>query len=135
VIRTGKPGRPRTPQTIPPPDLLYATVHKTRRKGRVIKVEPRLQFGRQEQLAEALALSPVSHTVNTSFIERFNGIDRHRNSRKIRKTYRFSKDWDHHNATPISPRMPTTFAGRFIRYDNPRERENSSPEPRPWPPV
>ena len=99
VIRTGKPGRPRKPKTLPPPDLLYATVHKTRRNGRVVHVEPRLQFGREEGLEEALALSPVSHTVNTSFIERFNGTDRHRNSRKNRKTYRFSKDWDHHNAS------------------------------------
>jgi len=99
VVRTGKPGRPPNPRVIPPPDLLYATVHKTRRKGRVIQVEPRLQFGHQEQLDEALALSSVSHTVNTSFIERFNGTDRHRNSRKNRKTYRFSKDWDHHNAS------------------------------------
>ncbi len=99
VIRTGKPGRPRTPRTIRPPNLLYATVHKTRRKGRVVKVEPRLQFGSQEQLQAALTLSSVSHTVNTSFLERFNGTDRHRNSRKSRKTYRFSKDWEHHNAS------------------------------------
>ena len=99
VVRTGKPGRPRKPKTIPSPDLLYATVHKTRRNGRVVHAEPRLQFGTQERLEQALALSPVSHTVNTSFIERFNGTDRHRNSRKNRKTYRFSKDWDQHNAS------------------------------------
>ncbi|SVB81706.1 uncharacterized protein METZ01_LOCUS234560 [marine metagenome] len=99
VIRTGRPGRPRKPRIIPPPDRLYATVHKTRRKGRVVQVEPRLQFGCEEPLAEALSLSPVRHTVNPSFLERFNGTDRHRNSRKNRKTYRFSKDWDHHNAS------------------------------------
>ena len=99
VIRTGRPGRPRKPRIIPPPDLLYATVPKTRRKGRVVQVEPRLQFGCEEPLAEALSLSPVRHTVNPSFLERFNGTDRHRNSRKNRKTYRFSKDWDHHNAS------------------------------------
>ncbi len=99
VIRTGKPGRPRKPKTIPSPDLLYATVHKTRREGRVIHVEPRLQFGTEEGLEQALALSSVSPTVNTSFIERFNGTDRHRNSRKNRKTYRFSKDWNQHNAS------------------------------------
>ena len=50
VTRTGKPGRPRTPKTIPSPDLLYATVHKTRRNGRVVHVEPRLQFGTEEGL-------------------------------------------------------------------------------------
>ncbi len=75
VVRTGKPGRPRKPKTIPPPDLLYATVHKTRRNGRVVHVEPRLQFGTQEQLEQALDCSTVSHTVNTSFIERFNGTE------------------------------------------------------------
>ena len=37
-------------------------------------------------------------TINTSFLERHNGTDRHRNARKARKTYRFSKDWRHHEA-------------------------------------
>lgn len=99
VIRTGKPGRPRNPRTLPPPDLLYATVHKRRRNGRVVNVETRRQFGTEERLKEALSLSSIHHTVNTSYIERFNGTDRHRNSRKARKTYRFSKDWDQHNAS------------------------------------
>jgi len=99
VIRTGKPGRPRKPRKVPPPALLYATVHKTRRKGRVVKVEPRLQFGTEAMPAAALADSSVSTTVNTSFLERHNGSDRHRNSRKVRKTYRFSKDWEMHNVS------------------------------------
>lgn len=99
VVRTGRPGRPRKPRTLPHPNLLYATVHKTRRNGRVVKVEPRLQFGTEKRLEAALVASPVSHTVNTAFLERFNGTDRHRNSSKGRKTYRFSKDWNHHNAS------------------------------------
>lgn len=99
LVRTGKPGRPRKPPKVPPPSLLYATVHKTRSKGRVVKVEPRLQFGTEAMLVAALADSAVSTSVNTSFIERHNGTDRHRNSRKVRKTYRFSKDWDMHNAS------------------------------------
>ena len=99
VARTGKRGRPRKPRKAAPPNLLYATVHKTRRKGRVVKVEPRLQFGSQAMLEAALAQSTVSTTVNVSFIERYNGTDRHRNGRKVRKTYRFSKDWDLHNAS------------------------------------
>jgi hypothetical protein len=61
-------------------------------------VEPRLVFGTAERLKLALETSAVSRTVNTSFLERQNGTDRHRNSRKVRKTYRFSKDWDNHNA-------------------------------------
>ena len=31
-------------------------------------------------------------------MERQNGTDRHRNARKARKTYRFSKDWRYHEA-------------------------------------
>ncbi|MEE3259559.1 MAG: hypothetical protein VX293_10150, partial [Candidatus Latescibacterota bacterium] len=38
-----------------------------------------------------------------SFLERFNGTDRHRNSRKNRKTYRFSKGYQ--------PRTPAMAAG------------------------
>lgn len=95
---TGKPGRPRGARMTPPQDLLYATVHKTRRKGRVVKWELRLVFGREEDLRAALAASPVSTRINTAFIERHNGTDRNRNGRKVRKTYCFSKDWDMHEA-------------------------------------
>ena len=49
-------------------------------------------------LAAALALSPCSTHVSTSFIERQNGTDRNRNARKARKTYCFSKDWLTHEA-------------------------------------
>jgi hypothetical protein len=99
VTPTGKPGRPPKPHKKAPPDILYATVHKTRKNGVVVKVEPRLQLGTEEMLKSALAASTVSKSVNTSFIERHNGTDRHRNSRKVRKTYRFSKDWNHHEAS------------------------------------
>ena len=36
--------------------------------------------------------------MNTVFVERSNGTDRDRNGRKVRKTYRFSKDWGVHAA-------------------------------------
>ena len=42
--------------------------------------------------------SPVSRAINTAFVERQNGTDRHRNARKGRRTYRFSKDWQFHEA-------------------------------------
>ena len=77
--------------------LVYATVHKTREKNRVVKVEARLVFGTLLNLAAAL-LWAVLHCVNTVFVERAHGTDRHRNSRKGRKTYRFSKDWGVHEA-------------------------------------
>lgn len=78
--------------------LVYATVHKTREQNRVVKVETRLVFGTLLSLAAALLWSLVSRTVNTVFVERSNGRDRQRNSRKVRKTYRFSKDWAVHQA-------------------------------------
>jgi IS1 family transposase len=96
--RTGRPGRPRQPYKRAPRGLKYATVHKTRRQGRVVKVEPRVVFGAVRAVLAALALSLVSVAVNTVFVERSNGSDRHRNSRKVRKTYRFSKSWEAHEA-------------------------------------
>lgn len=98
VPRRHSRGRTPAPHIVPPPELLYATVHKTRKNGTVVKVETRLQFGTQEQLDAALKASKVNRKVNTAFVERHNGTDRHKNSRKTRKTYRFSKDWDIHNA-------------------------------------
>jgi len=86
------------PRLEPPKELVYATVHKTRENGIVVNVEPRLQFGTQEQLAAALAASKSSRSVNTSFLERQNGTDRNQNKRKTRKTCCFSKDWEIHNA-------------------------------------
>jgi IS1 family transposase len=96
--RTGKPGRPPKPYKVPPAGLKYATVHKTREKGRVTKIEPRVVFGTVVAVMAALALSLVSKAINTAFIERHNGTDRNRNGRKVRKTYCFSKDWQVHEA-------------------------------------
>jgi IS1 family transposase len=96
--RTGKPGRPRAPYHLPSPDLKYATVHKTRKKGRVVKIDFRVVFGTVAAVMTALQLSRVSNKINTAFVERQNGTDRNRNARKVRKTYCFSKDWDVHDA-------------------------------------
>lgn len=96
--RKGKRGRRPAPRKKPPKGLTYATVHKTREKGRVVAVEPRLIFGTMVALVAALAMSLVSTAVNTVFVERENGTDRNRNARKVRKTYCFSKDWDVHEA-------------------------------------
>ncbi len=46
----------------------------------------------------ALGMSRVSRAISTAFVERQNGTDRHRNARKARKMYRFSKDWRYHEA-------------------------------------
>ena len=53
-------------------------MHKTRRKGRVIKIDFRVVFGTMV----ALAASTVSRMINTAFVERHNGTDRHHNARK-----------------------------------------------------
>jgi IS1 family transposase/transposase-like protein len=95
---TGKRGRPRKPYKVAPEGLNYATVHKTREKGRVVEVTTRLIFGTAVTLKAALERSVVSRTVNTAFVERHNGTDRNRNARKVRKTYCFSKDWWIHRA-------------------------------------
>ena len=96
--RTGKPGCPKDPYKVPPKDLNYATVHKTRENGRVVEVDFRVIFGTVVAVAAALARSLVSNKINTAFVERHNGTDRNRNARKVRKTYCFSKDWLVHRA-------------------------------------
>ena len=85
--RTGRPGRPAAPYRVAPEGLNYATVHKERQGGRVIAVTTRTVYG-----------SAGAEGVSTSHLERFNGTDRNRNGRKVRKAYTFSKDWDVHEA-------------------------------------
>lgn len=81
-----------------PEQLCYATVCKRREKGRVVEVRKQTVVGTDEQLEATLADSRTSSTVNTSYVERFNGTQRHRNARKARKTYAFSKDLYFHVA-------------------------------------
>lgn len=96
--RKGRRGRRPNPGRRPPRDLLYVVVHKHRKKGRVVRVSTRLVYGTRKGLERALEESACSSKVNIAFVERYNGTDRHQNARKVRKSYRFSKDWDLHNA-------------------------------------
>ena len=96
--RKGRRGRKPKPVKVPPRGLTYATVHKTRKKNRVVKVEARVVYGTKKAVQAALANSSVSDSVNTVYVERHNGTDRNRNARKVRKTYCFSKDWEVHEA-------------------------------------
>lgn len=96
--RTGKPGRPRSPYRVLPAEVTYATVHKKKENNRVVRVSTTVVFGTLFAVVVALALSRVSRTVNTSFVERHNGTDRGRCSRTGRKSYEFSKSWDVHMA-------------------------------------
>jgi IS1 family transposase len=103
--RHGRPCAPPWPPRRPDPALSYATVRKEREQGRVTSVKTTRVFGTPAAVAEALAASRASTAVNTSFLERHNATDRHRNARKQRRTYRFSKDWATHAAV-----------GRFTLY-------------------
>jgi IS1 family transposase len=96
--RTGKRGRPKAPYKVAPRGLTYAVVEKTRQKGRVVAIATRVVFGTMAAVVLALGMSRVSRAINTAFVERENATDRHRNARKARKTYRFSKDWRYHEA-------------------------------------
>ncbi len=123
--RTGKPGRPKAPDTVPRAGLTYATVEKRREKGRVVEILTRVIFGTMAAVTAALARAKVGRVINTSFVERHNGTDRHHNARKARKTYRFSKDWRFHEAVtyftmysynfcwPVRTLREPTEAGRW----------------------
>jgi len=85
------PGRPRKPKIVVPDELKYAVVHKTRKGSKVTKVERRIVYGDKGEILDILERSPVSKTINTSFIERGNLTLRHLNRRLTRKTPGFSK--------------------------------------------
>jgi hypothetical protein len=96
--RRGDRGRHPDPVLVAPPDLTYATVHKTRENNRVAAVEARVVYGSAAAVQAALDASSASAAVNTVYVERHNGTDRNRNARKTRKGYGFSKDWAVHEA-------------------------------------
>ena len=90
--------RPVLPRRQAPADLKYATVHKEREKGRVVALVTAVVLGTWQAVAGALERSRASRAINTSFVERHHGTDRHHNARKSRRTSRFSKDWRMHEA-------------------------------------
>jgi hypothetical protein len=80
------------PEVLFPQEMAYATVHKEREQGHVVRVEQRVVLGTKEQVAEALEQGTTAETVNTSYVERYHGTQRHFNARKARKVYTFSKE-------------------------------------------
>jgi hypothetical protein len=77
---------------LPPQDLIYAIVEKKRSKGRVISINYKVIFGKEEEIQELLADSAVSAHINTAFVERHNLTLRQHSRRLTRKTNGFSKE-------------------------------------------
>ena len=97
VERTNKRGRPRKPKKKIDPELDYAVVHKTREKGRVVKVERRIVYGNEQRIDEKIANSP-GKKINTSYIERSNGTLRQTDGHLRRKSQTFAKEMPHFKA-------------------------------------
>ena len=93
--RHGTRGRFPNPRRVPPPNLCYAVVVKTRENGRVVEVTTRIVYGSAEQVAAALHASPVSATINTYGVEHNNLTVRQHSRRMGRKVNAFSKDPDY----------------------------------------
>ena len=72
----------------------------------VLEPSPRTGPTRFSRVSEPPPFSSSSNSdadggVNTCFVERHNGTDRSRCSRKVRKSYAFSKDWETHRAATM----------------------------------
>ena len=90
--RNGNRGRYPKRHRRAPLDLLYAQVVKQRERGTVVAVTTKAVFGDMQAINARLANSPVSTTVNTSFVERDNFTLRQQNRRLTRKASGFSKE-------------------------------------------
>ena len=87
---TGPRGRPRKLEKVVNPDLDYATVHKTRDKGRVVKVETKIVFGSKERIEKKIKALP-GKKINTSYVERSNLNWRLWDAHLTRKSLTFPK--------------------------------------------
>jgi len=92
IPKTGRRGRPKSSKLIPPIELMYCKVIKERKKGKVVRVNTEIVFGKEQQIMKRLKGSKVSRHINTTFVERNNLTMRERNRRLTRKTMGFSKE-------------------------------------------
>jgi len=83
-------------QNIPPSEMDYVVVEKTRKKGRVVDIKVKVIFGNIERIKNKIERSPVSKNVNIAFIERSHLSRRQFNRRLSRKTLGFSKKLENH---------------------------------------
>src|SRR5262249_13327941 len=105
-----RPGRrPLLPRRRLDPRVTYATVRKEREANRVVAVHRTVVLGRHPAVDGALAASACSRTINTSFVERQHATARGQNARQSRRTYRFSKGWEVHEAMSYFTRYRYNF--------------------------
>jgi hypothetical protein len=133
--RQGTRGKHPQPRRVVPDTLRYAQVVKQRENGRVVEVGYRIVYGQAQEIEQYLKRSPVSQTINTSFVERDNLTLRQSNRRLTRKTNGFSKEisglekqlWlslayyhfvlPHHSLrTPLAEPIPTRGTGSEKRW-------------------
>jgi IS1 family transposase len=97
--RRGLSGRPsRSSYLVPSSGLRFAVVQKTREKGRIKSVQPKVVFGLKQDIQRTLLNSPCSNSINISFVERSHLHQRLNNRRLTRKTLGFSKKLQMHEA-------------------------------------
>lgn len=85
-------GRRKHPALKPPPDLLVGVVHKLRdAKGRVRGVRTVARFGRRKDIRRRIRELGIGRAINTSYVERLNGILRGHQARLARRTQAVSR--------------------------------------------
>jgi len=97
--RRGLAGRPsESAKLVPSSGLKFAMVQKTREKGRIKIVQPKIVFGTKRDIQRTLDDSSCSSAINISFVERSHLHQRLNNRRVTRKTLGFSKKLSMHEA-------------------------------------
>src|SRR4030095_6478340 len=77
--------------------------------NRVVAVHRTVVLGSQQAVEAVLRASGGRRAINTSFGERQHGTARCQNARQSRRTYRFSKDWEVHEAMSYFTRYRYNF--------------------------